>query len=113
MALTPRTKLVRKYARQLRRMFPAPHPVRVRVVPARLMRDENGDPLDGTCLLNEAETRFDIWISDAPGNDVAETLIHEWCHALTWAEWERTEKHGPQWGVVYAEMTSRLSGETA
>ena len=32
-----------------------------------------------------------------------DTLVHEFAHCLSFDEWERTQTHGPEWGVALSK----------
>jgi putative component of toxin-antitoxin plasmid stabilization module len=32
-----------------------------------------------------------------------DTLVHEFAHCLAFDEWEKTQTHGPKWGVALSE----------
>ena len=86
----------RELLRNLRKHFPAPHPVKVWHSTAK--KNFGAVRFDGQkFLMRINESALPIYQRDA--------LVHEWAHCL--AGWnENTEPHTPAWGIVYAAIYS-------
>lgn len=99
-------KEMREVLRDLRTLEPTIVPVRVR----RLKLDDCW----GYCTLyRDSETGKPLYFLIAidnriPAPLVAETLVHEWAHAVAWQEGKAVDDHGPEWGVTYARIYSQV-----
>lgn len=92
--------------RWLRRAFPLPFPVRVRVLPPTHKK------MEGACgwFLACEEGLSLIYIAEGPENCMAETLIEEWAHALRHAmpivvDYEG-EPHDSHFWTIYGSITN-------
>jgi len=84
----------RKTRDALKRAFPN---VKVSVRIADIRKDVCGD-------TRRNETGYLVRIAKGqPSQVMLDTLVHEFAHCLAFDEWEKTQSHGPKWGVAFAE----------
>ena len=88
----------------LRATYPLPAPVRVQV---RSLAPEDGMPVDGT--FRRTGRRFSIAVAPAPYYRMADALLHEWAHLLSWsptgeAAGELAHEHPDEWGLWDARL---------
>lgn len=90
----------RRLVQKLRREAPPLLPVRV------YERDAVGDNLWGLTSLmvdhRNKPLRFVILVRKSSPTMMADTLMHEWAHALTWHEGTHAPTdHGDQWALAF------------
>lgn len=98
---------------KIRTHFELQHPVMVSLIKAP--KDWLRDGTVGDCGFAKKSKRGPHWrirISKAlPLDQMMETLVHEYAHAMAWAETFWGKRHGPLWGVCYSYGYSLLLDE--
>lgn len=99
---------MREVLRDLRSLEPT-------IVPVKVRRRKLDDCWGYCALYREGDSDngkphyFLIVIDNRISKDlVAETLVHEWAHAVAWQEGKNVDDHGPEWGVTYARIYSQV-----
>ena len=100
------------YARQIRNMCGLPRKVKVsfRQVPISKMGDNF---TCGVCDLGE-DGRYTITIIDSLSPEhTVDILLHEVSHVIQWETCDPdVEDHGPEFGVIFAEIYCKWLGTT-
>ena len=107
--MTKRTKSLRHMIHRLRNELPPLLPVRVYV------RDRiNDENWLGSCSLKLRDgkpSHFVVEIRKASNQTMADTLLHEWAHAIAWREGHATTwDHDPEWALAYSRVYQLLIG---
>ena len=89
--------MVRRVGRALRDECPPSMPVRVRLV-------NRSDGWIGSCAVRSRYYEIRLCFAGATIQELVDTLLHEWAHALAYGTTFRAEfdDHGPEWGVAYS-----------
>ena len=105
--MTKRTKTLKAMLHRLREDMPPLLPVRVYV---RERINEEG--WLGACSLKLREgkaSHFVIEIRKGGTQTMADTLMHEWAHAVAWREGHPTvSDHDPEWALAYSRVYQLL-----